>query len=47
MKTYREREVQVRAAEYYQAIQRLDTEKIILMGHSYGCATVIQAYHSL
>ena len=39
--------MQVRAVEMYQAITKLDNEKIILMGHSYGCATTIQAYHSL
>ena len=46
-KTYREKEVQVRAAEMYQAIIKLDNKQIVLMGHSYGCATLIQAYHSL
>ena len=46
-KVFREKEVQVRAAELYQAIMRLDNDKIIMMGHSYGCATTIQAYHSL
>lgn len=46
-KVFREKEVQVRAAELYQAILKLDNEKIVLMGHSYGCATTIQAYHSL
>ena len=26
---------------------KLDNDKIVMMGHSYGCATTIQAYHSL
>ena len=49
IKKYREKEVQVRAAQYYQTILEVGKGKknIILMGHSYGCATVIQAYHSL
>lgn len=47
IKRYREKEVQARAAELYQAILKLDKPKMILMGHSYGCATVVQAYHSL
>lgn len=47
VKAFREKEVQVRAAELYQTIQKLDNDTIILMGHSYGCATIIQAYHSL
>lgn len=37
----------MRAAELYQAILKLNNEKMVLMGHSYGCATIIQAYHAL
>lgn len=47
IKKYREKEVQARAAEFYQTILKVNKSRIILMGHSYGCATVIQAYHSL
>ena len=37
----------MRAAQLYQAILKINKSKIVLMGHSYGCATVIQAYHTL
>jgi pimeloyl-ACP methyl ester carboxylesterase len=49
IKKFREREVQVRAAEYYQTVVEVakGKQRLVLMGHSYGCATVIQAYHSL
>jgi predicted alpha/beta hydrolase family esterase len=49
VKKYREKEVQVRAAQYYQTILEVGKGKkrLVLVGHSYGCATVIQAYHSL
>jgi hypothetical protein len=47
-KIFREREVQVRGAEYYQTILHLSgCEEIVLMGHSYGCATILQTYHAL
>ena len=37
----------MRAAEFYQTIHKVGKSKMILMGHSYGCSTIIQAYHSL
>ena len=46
-KKFREKEVQMRAAEFYQTIHKIGKSKIILVGHSYGCSTLIQAYHSL
>lgn len=46
MKKIREKELETIAAEYYQTICRLNTEKIILVGHSYGCAAVLLAYFS-
>ena len=39
--------MKVRAKEYIEAIKQLRTAKIVLIGHSYGCATVLQAYHML
>jgi pimeloyl-ACP methyl ester carboxylesterase len=49
IKRYREREVQARAAEFYQVILTAGKgkQRLVLMGHSYGCATLIQAYHTL
>jgi predicted alpha/beta superfamily hydrolase len=38
----------MRAAQMYSSILECKQKKhIILMGHSYGGATVIQTYHSL
>ena len=45
IKEFREREVQMRAAEFCQTIHKIGKSKIILVGHSYGCSTLIQAYH--
>lgn len=36
-----------RAEEYVLAINKLKTKNIVLIAHSYGCATLIQAYHTL
>jgi dienelactone hydrolase len=47
IKRYREQEVIKRAVEYHKTIEAVKNEKIVLVGHSYGGATVIQAYHTL
>lgn len=47
IKKFRGSEVLKRAEEFIETIKRLNTDKIVLLGHSYGCATAIQAYHSL
>lgn len=47
IKKFREKEVQVRALQIYQAILKANCERIVLMGHSYGGGTIIQAYHTL
>jgi hypothetical protein len=47
IKIFRSRELFKRAQEFIEAIKRLNTDKIVLLGHSYGCATVVQSYHSL
>ena len=47
VKSYRGKEVIKRAEEYIKVIKKLKTENLVLIGHSYGCATLIQAYHSL
>ena len=47
IKRFREKEIQARAAEFYQCILQLNKSRLVLMGHSYGCSTVLQAYHSL
>lgn len=46
-KKFREKEVQVLAEEFTKTIVKVNRPKVVLMGHSYGCSTVIQAYHSL
>lgn len=47
IKAFREKEVQVRALEMFQAIEKFKSKKLILAGHSYGCSTTIQAYQTL
>ena len=46
-KKAREEEVEIRAKdiEYLFRTQVKEDEALVLMGHSYGCATIIQAYH--
>lgn len=47
IKKFREGEVKVRAQEMVKAVEKLENEEMVLMGHSYGCATVLMAYYLL
>jgi pimeloyl-ACP methyl ester carboxylesterase len=36
--------VKIIADQYYESIQKLNCDKIILVGHSYGCSALLKAY---
>ena len=45
IKAFREKEVVERAKDVEFLVEnKVTTSKIILIGHSYGCATILQAY---